>query len=213
MAKPRGRRPGQKNKTKDTLAPNDDSMNEKNEEGKAGGSQSSHVLPKNERKSNGYVPTGKPRGRRPGQKNKTNVTLAPNDDSMKEKNEEGKADGSPLVLPENRRKSNGYVLTGKPRGRRPGQKNKNKISGTFCINDDAHTNEKGEERRKEREERRKEDELALLRLPEVEKKRKYDYISTGMPRGRRPGQKNKKTISAERQREVNALRRANNTSE
>merc|ERR1712179_195473 len=103
----------------------------------------------NQRNSkNGYVPTGKPRGRRPGQKNKTKDILDPNDDPMNENIEEGKDDGSPLTVPENRRKSkNGYVPTGKPRGRKPGQKNKNKISVPFNMNDDAHTNEKREERR------------------------------------------------------------------
>merc|ERR1712179_325820 len=97
---------------------------------------------------------------------------------------------------------NGYVPTGKPRGRKPGKKNKSK-SVPVNMNDDVHTNE----RRKEREERRKEDELALPSLPEVQKKRKYDYNPTGMPRGRRPGQKNKKTISAERRKEARTMRR------
>jgi len=205
--KPRGRRPGQKNKTKDILDTNDDSINENNDEGKDDGSPLS--VPENRKKTkSGYVPTGKPRGRRPGQKNKTKDILDPNDDPMNENNEEGKDDGSPLTVPENQRKSkNGYVPTGKPRGRKPGQKNKNKISVPYNMNDDAHTNEKREERRKEREERRKEDELALPSLPEVQKKRKYDYIPTGMPRGRRPGQKNKKTISAERRREAKTMRR------
>ena len=37
----------------------------------------------------------------------------------------------------NKRKKSksGYVQTGKPRGRRPGQKNKNDISGTYNKND------------------------------------------------------------------------------
>jgi len=204
--KPRGRRPGQKNKTKDNLASNDDSINENNDEGKDYGSPL--TVPENRKKTkSGYVPTGKPRGRRPGQKNKTKDILDTNDDPMNENIEEDKDDGSPLTVPENQRKSkNGYVPTGKPRGRKPGKKNKSK-SVPVNMNDDVHTNEKREERRKEREERRKEDELALPSLPEVQKKRKYDYNPTGMPRGRRPGQKNKKTISAERRKEARTMRR------
>ena len=95
---------------------------------------------------NGYVPTGRPRGRRPGQKNKSiiNDALTDNDDGPV--NEEDKR--SDLALPDDQKKSkSGYVATGKPRGRRPGQKNKNRISVTPNKNDDNSVNEKTEESR------------------------------------------------------------------
>merc|ERR1711936_1408457 len=140
--KPRGRRPGQKNKIKDNLASNDDPMTENSEEGKDDGSPL--TVPENQKNTkSGYIPTGKPRGRRPGQKNKTKDILDTNDDSINENNDEGKDDGSPLSVPENRKKTkSGYVPTGKPRGRRPGQKNKNKSVPVNRNYDAPHTNEK-----------------------------------------------------------------------
>ena len=155
-----------------------------------------------------YVPTGKPRGRRPGQKNKTeiNTSLTNNeDDSMNEQSIEGNDDGSHLELAETQKKSkNGYVPTGKPRGRRPGQKNKIKTDVTPADDTDSSINEKREGRRKGREENRN---VSPLQMPERQKKkRKYDYVPTGTPRGRRPGQKNKKTINAERRRAGRAIK-------
>ena len=45
---------------------------------------------------------------------------------------------------------------------------------------------------------------AHLRVPDHLKKPKKEYVPTGKPRGRRPGQKNKKTMKADQQRLVNA---------
>ena len=51
----------------------------------------------------------------------------------------------------------------------------------------------------------------LPRVPDHLKK--PPYVPTGKPRGRRPGQKNKKTMRAEQQRLVNAQRQAAKKSE
>ena len=45
---------------------------------------------------------------------------------------------------------------------------------------------------------------AHLKVPDHLKKPKNEYVPTGKPRGRRPGQKNKKTARAKQQRLVNA---------
>ena len=41
-----------------------------------------------------------------------------------------------------------------------------------------------------------------LRVPDHLKKPKKEYVPTGKPRGRAPGQKSKKTMRAEKMREV-----------
>ena len=51
-------------------------------------------------------------------------------------------------------------------------------------------------------------------LPKVpDHLKKAEYVPTGKPRGRRPGQKNKKTMRAEQQRLVNAAWHAAKKSE
>ena len=50
---------------------------------------------------------------------------------------------------------------------------------------------------KKEEEKKEERRGAHLRVPDHLKKPKKEYVPTGKPRGRRPGQKNKKTINTD----------------
>ena len=75
-----------------------------------------------------YVPTGKPRGRRPGL---TKAVLeaeraerAANPPVLKFKKPDGrKNNGAHLRVPDELKKKKAYIPTGKPRGRRKGQTN------------------------------------------------------------------------------------------
>ena len=50
---------------------------------------------------------------------------------------------------------------------------------------------------KQEEEKKKDGRGAHLRVPDHLKKPKNEYVPTGKPRGRRPGQKNKKTMNTD----------------
>ena len=69
------------------------------------------------------VPTGKPTGRAPGQKNKNTMRAEQNRKNLAQMK-------VPAHLREPSEKAKVYVPTGKPRGRAPGQKNKIKGNKT-----------------------------------------------------------------------------------
>ena len=63
----------------------------------------------------------------------------------------------------------------------------------------APTKEEGSDKKEEKR-------GAHLRVPDHLKKAKKEYVPTGKPRGRATGQKSKKTLRAEKTREMNLKR-------